>query len=462
MILRNSIQSTAVLGLVCLGILQHELTAQEIEVSKNPTQQNNLWTRSGLDWPSFLGPNRDGKSAEKGLDFAWSDQNPKVIWKVRVGEGYGIGSLAEGRYFHFDRFRDEARLRAFHAETGELLWEFKYPTTYSDMYGFDGGPRSSPVIDEGRVYIHGVEGLLHCLDTKTGQEIWSLDTNEKFGVIQNFFGVGSTPLVYKDLLIVMIGGSPAADREIPFGRLAEVKPNGSGIVAFDKRTGAVRYQTINDLASYASPVVCNFNGRPTGLALTRSGLFSFNPDTGEVGFEFPFRARKYESVNASTPVVSGSQILLTESYGPGGVLLDSTEDPPKPVWADDGGRDRALACHWNTPIIVDGYAYGSSGEKTAQAMLRCVRLTDGQVMWEQPRLTRCSLTLVDGHLICLCEDGRLFSFQPDPTQFIPIGEVQSEDIRLVYPCWANPVVSHGYLYVRGKAFVWCLDISKKP
>lgn len=461
MIFRHSLGSTVVLWLV-LGILPHELTAQDVEESKKTTQPKNLWTRSGLDWPSFLGPNRDGKSAEKGLHFAWSEEAPKVVWKARVGEGYGIGSLADGRYFHFDRFRDEARLRAFHAENGTLLWEFKYPTDYSDMYGFDGGPRSSPVIDEGRVYVHGVEGMLYCLDVVTGQEIWSLNTNEKFGVIQNFFGVGSTPLIYKDLLIVMIGGSPPADREIPFGRLAEVNPNSSAIVAFDKRTGEIRYQTINDLASYASPVVQNLNGRATGLAFTRSGLFSFNPDTGEVGFEFPYRARKYESVNASTPVVLGSQILLTESYGPGGVLLDSTKQPPQPIWADDGGRNRALACHWNTPIVVDGYAYGSSGEKTPQATLRCVRLSDGEVMWEQPRLTRCSLILVDGHFICLCEDGRLFCFQPDPTRFSPLGELFSDDVRLVYPCWANPVVSHGYLYVRGKAFVWCLDISKEP
>lgn len=167
-------------------------------------------------------------------------------------------------------------------------------------------------------------------------------------------------------------------------------------------------------------------------------------------------------MNASTPVILGSKILLTESYGPGGVLLDSTNDPPKPIWADDGGRERALACHWNTPIVVDGYAYGSSGEKTAQAMLRCVRLEDGKVMWEQPRLTRCSLALADGHLICLCEDGRLFCFKPDPSQLSLVGEVQIDDMRLVYPCWANPVVSHGYLYVRGKSFVWCLDISGKP
>ena len=435
--------------------------AQETDLSKSSEQTQSLWSRSGLDWPSFLGPERNGKSAETGLRFDWGERPPQVVWSQRIGEGYGSGVVANGRYFHFDRVADEARLRAFHAETGALLWEFNYPTEYTDMYGFDGGPRGSPVVDGKRVYFHGVEGMLYCVNAETGKEVWRCDTAEKFGVIQNFFGAGSTPLVHKDLLITMVGGSPAESQAVPFGRLAEVKPDGNGIVAFDKFTGEVRYASINDLASYASPVIAELNGKATGLAFLRSGLASFDPDSGEVGFQYPFRARKFESVNASTPVVTGNTVLITESYGPGGALLDVQNGLPKAVWADQGGRDQSLACHWNTPIVVDGYAYASSGEKQSRAMLRCVRMSDGQVMWEEPGLTRSSLTLVDGQLICLCENGRLFAFKPDPNGFQVSTEMDVEGLRLLYPCWASPIISHGYLYVRGKSKIWCLDISQQ-
>ena len=74
-------------------------------------------------------------------------------------------------------------------------------------------------------------------------------TAAEFGVIQNFFGVGSTPLIYEDLLITMIGGSPEESQSVPRGQLDRVQPDASGIVAFDRLTGEVRYRTINDLAS---------------------------------------------------------------------------------------------------------------------------------------------------------------------------------------------------------------------
>ncbi|MDG2468754.1 MAG: PQQ-binding-like beta-propeller repeat protein [Pirellulaceae bacterium] len=433
--------------------------AQESSSSKSAAPSGGLWSRPGLDWPSFLGPERNGKSAETDLRFDWAERPPQVVWSQRVGEGYGSGAVANGRYFHFDRTRDQARLRAFHAENGELLWEFSYPTSYTDMYGFDGGPRGSPVVDGDRVYIHGVEGMLYCINAETGKEVWRVDTAEEFGVVQNFFGAGSTPLVHKDLLITMVGGSPPESRSVPFGRLAEVKPNGNGIVAFDKLTGEVRYVSVNDLASYASPVIGEINGKATGLAFMRSGLVAFDPDSGEVGFEFPFRARKFESVNASTPIITNGKVLITESYGLGGALLEIKDGVPDVIWADQGGRNQALACHWNTPIVVDGYAYASSGEKQSQAMLRCVRMSDGHVMWDEPGLTRSSLTLADDHLICLCENGKLFAFKPDPNAFQVTTQIDVSDLRLLYPCWASPIVSHGYLYVRGKSKVWCLDIA---
>ena len=435
--------------------------AEEPAASESDAGIESLWTRDGWDWPSFLGPDRDGKSAEKDIAWGWSTQAPQLVWSQRIGEGYAMGSVAAGRYFHFDRDQGQGRLRVFHAETGKLLWQFQYPTDYTDMYGFDGGPRASPVVDRDRVYLLGAEGWLHCLQAADGQKIWDVNTTEEFGVVQNFFGVGSTPLIYKDLLITMVGGSPPASSKLPAGRLAEVQPNGTGIVAFDKFTGAVRYQTINDLASYASPVVVNLQGRSTGLAFLRSGLFAFDPDSGQAGFEFPWRAKKLESVNASTPVLEESQVLITESYGPGAAFLQVQDGQPKPVWQDQGERDRRLACHWNTPILVDGYAYASTGEKQSTALLRCLRLRDGKVMWEEPGLSRSSLTYVDGQLICLTETGRLFHFRPNPESFEIEGEAEISGLRLLFPCWAAPIVSHGYLYVRGKSQVVCLDIRSR-
>jgi len=427
--------------------------------ASNPERSN----QRAEDWPGFLGLHRDGKSPETGLNWAWKDAQPKTVWSRPLRGGYGIGSVANGKYFQLDGNGTQASLICLKAETGEELWNFEYRMEYEDMYGFDNGPRCSPVIDEDRVYILGVEGMLHCLKAETGEKIWEVDTTSKFHVMQNFFGVGSSPVVHGDLLIVMVGGSPADAPPLRPGQLDEAKPAGSAIVAFDKRTGEIRYTSIDDLASYASPVIATINDRLTGLAFCRNELHAFDPGTGKPLWSFPWRARKYESVNASTPVVSGDRVLITESYGPGGVLLDVSGEKPAMVWQDENIRNQRLSCHWCTPIVVDGFAYACHGENVNGAELRCIELATGEIKWSQAGLGRCSLTYADGQLVCMADSGSLFVVRANPeqfeltTQYLPV----NRDSAFAPPCYAAPILSHGLLYVRDARRVTCLDLRTR-
>src|SRR5206468_447621 len=101
---------------------------------------------------------------------------------------------------------DKARLTCMNSLNGAEDWRFEYPTSYRDHYNYNNGPRACPVVDGNLVFIHGVEGMLHCIDARNGSVVWKLDTRGEFGIIQNFFGVGSTPVVEGDLLIVQVGG----------------------------------------------------------------------------------------------------------------------------------------------------------------------------------------------------------------------------------------------------------------
>jgi len=101
----------------------------------------------GADWPRFLGPTGDGKSPETGIFTDWGQAGPPVVWHRRLGESYDIGTVSRGRYYQFDRVGDRAVLDCLDAETGELLWEFGYPTDYVDHYNYNGGPRCSPIVD---------------------------------------------------------------------------------------------------------------------------------------------------------------------------------------------------------------------------------------------------------------------------------------------------------------------------
>ena len=99
-----------------------------------------------FNWPCFLGPNGDGKSPEKGILTDWPEAGPPVVWTRILGISYGIGSVSRGRYYQFDRHGDQARLSCLDARSGKFLWKFEYPTDYVDHYGYNNGPRCSPVV----------------------------------------------------------------------------------------------------------------------------------------------------------------------------------------------------------------------------------------------------------------------------------------------------------------------------
>lgn len=412
---------------------------------------------AGADWPTLLGPTRDGVSPETGILAPWPKDGLRKLWDCRLGLGYAPPVVAAGRLYHFDRFGGDNRLTCRDAATGKELWAYSYPTVYEDFYGYDPGPRACPVVDGDRVYVYGPEGLLACVGTD-GKERWKLDTAEKYHVHQNFFGVGSVPVVHGDLLLAAVGGSPPGRRPID---LRDAKPDGTCVVAFDKLTGAEKWRTGQDLASYSSPVVKTVGGKPTGLYFARGGLFAFDPQTGAERFRFPWRSKLEESVNAANPAVIDDKVLLTECYGPGAVLLDLKGGKPAVVWSDaDKDRlEQSLRCHWNTPVVKDGFVYGSSGRHDNEADIRCVELATGDVRWTQRRTYRCSLTLVDGHLVCLSEYGELSLLKATPAKYEAVSQSRASDLQ--YPCWAPPVVSDGRLYVRGKGRLVCLELIPK-
>jgi len=425
--------------------------------------------QQGVDWPTFLGADRNGRSTETAILTRWPQNGPRLLWAVATGEGYSGPTVANGRLFLFDRQGDQARLRAFDRETGRELWRSQYPMEYEDYYDYSNGPRASPVIDGDTVYTFGVAGRLRSYSAADGKLLWDVDTTERFGVVKNFFGVGSTPVVEGDLLIVPVGGSPAGSPKIHSG---EVEGNGSGIVAFDKRTGEVRYQVSDELASYASPVVTTIDGRRWGFAFMRGGLLGFEPATGRIDFHYPWRSKVLESVNASTPIVVGDTVFISETYGPGSSLIRVRPGGYDVVWKDPR-RGKALETHWNTPVYHDGYLYASSGRNTGNAEMRCVEHATGKVMWSEPKLKRSTLLFADGHLLVLGEYGMLRLIEATPEAYRVVAEADLHAVTtrlpgangtpretplLSFPSWNAPVLSHGILYLRGKETLLALEL----
>ncbi len=424
-----------------------------------------LFSSTGVaeDWPGFLGPRRDGSSAEINIAERWQGEHPPVRWILEVGEGYSTPAITRGVVYDFDRESDRVRLSAYSSADGALLWRTEHPTRYTDYYGYSTGPRATPLVDGDRIYTYGVDGWLRSHDRADGSLLWEVDTVRRYGVVQNFFGVASSPWIEGDLLLVAIGGSPPGSPSIHSG---EVVGYGSTLVAFDKHSGDERWRSGNQLASYSSPIVATVDGRRLGLYFARGGLMGFAPDNGRQEFFYPWRAPRLESVNGATPVVSGNQVLITESYGPGASLLEIDRSSYRVLWKDELESRPRLASHWSTPVLVDGHIYASSGEKSGSAELVCIEWKSGEVRWRERGLRRSTLVSAGNHLIVLTEYGELLLVRADPRRFDPIARSRPTDAEgrplLPYPAWGPPSLSDGVLYLKADRRLVAMELAPGP
>lgn len=450
------------------------------------------------DWPRFLGPRGDNTSVETGLLDRFPTNGVPIVWEKKVGTGYSAPSVFGGQLVLHHCLGGEEIVESFDAANGKPAWRYAYPSSFTDPYGYNNGPRCTPLLTSNRCYTFGAEGKLLCLDRQTGRVVWQRDTAKDWSVPEAFFGVGSTPLLEGDKLIVMIGGQPNA-----------------GVVALDAATGKTIWENVGQTnwtgvttlgwraerpyewtgvekqASYASPIAATIHGQRHVFCFMRQGLVSLNPTNGAVNFSRWFQSIASDSVNAMVPVIQNDLVLISAAYyRVGAVLLRVKPDGKsfEEVWRipqhplDMRDRDTAsgrwkqpvLEVHWNTPVLHNGFLYAYSGRNEPDATFRCVEFKTAQLMWSrderwahpppnakaQPNVFgRGSAILADSKLITLGEGGLLGLFKPDSKECIELSRWQVPS--LFYPCWAAPILANKKLYLRSEEALVCLDLGKR-
>jgi outer membrane protein assembly factor BamB len=382
------------------------------------------------DWPQYLGPTRNGVYVGP-LNGKWPAAGPRQVWKKAVGAGLSGPVIVDGKAILFHRVGDREVVEALNAATGATIWQYGYPTTYRDDFGFDEGPRAVPVVSGGIVYTFGAEGQLHAVDVATGKRVWSEDTMRRFEVAKNFFGAAGSPLVDDGRVLVNTGGKDA------------------GIVAFDAKTGAVLWKATSDGASYSSGVTATIGGTKQAIFLTRNGIVVLDPATGRVKNQVAWRSRSAASVNVATPLVAGDELFVSAEYGPGAGVFKLDGALTK-VWASD----EALSTHYATAVIRDGILYGYHGRQEFGPSLRAVDLHTGKVRWNVEQFRGGSITLAGDRLVLIRESGELVIAAATPEAYRPLAKAQ----LLPGVVRAFPALSDGFLYVRNEQTLACFDL----
>jgi len=190
------------------------------------------------DWPQFLGPHANGVSDETGLLDKWPTNGLRLIWERKIGTGYGAPSVRGELLVFQHRVGDDEIVEALESSTGKSVWKYSYPSHFVDPYGYNNGPRSSPLLTAERCYAFGAEGKLVCLELRTGKLVWQRDTAADWTVPPAFFGVGSSPIIESGLLIVMVGGQPNSD-----------------VVALDPATGKTVWESVGEKNWEGQPMI---------------------------------------------------------------------------------------------------------------------------------------------------------------------------------------------------------------
>ena len=425
-------------------------------------------------WPQWRGPGGQGISTEKNLPTEWSpatDGKPAVniTWKTEIpGRGHSSpivagnlvfvttaikGEEVPGRkapvhldfqkqpgYLHPDavdvEFKHTLKVYAIDASTGKIAWE----RTAYDGVMFDDRHRkntyasSTMATDGERAYAFFESLGLYAYDFK-GNLAWKKDLGP---IIKAGLGPGTSPIVYKDLLILQ------CDQEMG---------DGSFIIALNRKNGEEVWRVNrSNRRSWATPLVVNSGSRDELIASGAEAVIAYDPATGRE----LWRANGTQSHPIPSPVTTKGLIFLTAGSsakvvmamrpGGSGDLKDAAETL---VWRYNKG-----AAYVPSPIAVGDYLYLVSDA----GLMTCLDAVTGERKYEGGRVPVpgaffASPVAFDDKILLTSEDGDSFVVKAGPVHEVlrtnSVGE----------PVYTSPAIANGTIYIRGARHLFAI---RKP
>ena len=387
----------------------------------------------GADWPSFLGPTRNGVSSEQGLVFKWEDDVPKKLWSAETGAGYSSIVVGNGRVYTVGNKDGKNTVYCFHAKNGSSLWTFTYPCDKAAKY-FDGGSRGTPCLDGEMLFSLSHEGELFALEVQTGKVKWTKHLIKDLGGRRPTWGFSGCPLVAGKHLILETGASKGS------------------LVSLNKNTGQVLWRSGSSEAGYASPML-RLNDPKQGLVFNRSGLLGFNVSDGKLIFQYIHKTRY--GVNAAQPVDLGDFALISSGYAKGAALIDLRGTKPSSKWESE-----EVACQMSGGVRKGDHYYaihGQTGGRARHATLRCMEIATGKILWEKVGFGVGTVIRVDTTLVILSDQGELVLVSADPSSYRELARFHVLRGREI---WSPPTYANGLLYCRNKeGTLVCLQLG---
>jgi outer membrane protein assembly factor BamB len=348
-----------------------------------------VWTPvSAQDWSQWRGPNRDGVVATSAVPAAWPEAL-KPGWKLTVGVGHASPVVAGGRVIVFARQEEREVVTAVDLATGKIAWQEGYdaPYTVNPIAKVHGpGPKSTPVVANGKIYTLGIAEILSCYDVATGKLAWRKSFGDQYKSTSPDFGTAASPLVDRGLLIVHVGTS------------------GQGaLTAFDAATGDVKWRWTGDGPSYVSPIVVEFGGTRQVVTQSQSSIVSVAEDSGKPLWSIPFTTPYVQ--NIVTPLLY-KDLLIFSGLNQGVMAVRPARKGDAWV-AETVWRNTDVGMYMNSPILSGDLLFGLSHKNKGQFF--CLEAGSGKTAWMgEPRQgDNAAMVLAGAFVVSLTSDGDL-------------------------------------------------------
>ena len=401
------------------------------------------------DWPQWRGPNRDGVWTETGILQAFPGEGLKVRWRAPVGPGWSSPVVAGGRVYltdmRLEKPRAWERMQCFEESTGKALWSREYELVYPDwafIPEHGGGPATTSIVEEGRIYWLGRNGQVDCLNARKGKVIWEIQLGREYEIAE--LSCRGSPLIDGNLLIVFTGAKP-----------------GACVIALDKRTGREVWKALDDSVSNSSPVIITAGGKRQLIVWTDNAVNSLNPETGETWWRLPMTTSNNDSI--PTPVIQKNRLLIS------GLMLELDNNKPEARvrWPETMAASKRLLSNTSNPLLQGDYVYSakSSGE------LVCLEAATGKQVWGTTNVTELKF----GASIHLTPNGNATFLFTDEGNFIlarltPDGYREIGRVHLLKPtsvlgarrlAWVPPSYANRCIFARNDEELICASLEAR-
>jgi outer membrane protein assembly factor BamB len=309
----------------------------------------------------------------------------------------------------------------YDADFGTEIWKTELEARLEDPMGGP-GPRATPTLADGALYVTGSTGHFLRLNALTGAIVWQKDLNQVAGSKQPMWGYSASPLVAGPVVIVYGGG--AGDK---------------GLLAFDTASGDLRWSAPCPINSYGSPQMNKLLGEDCLVMLTADGLELLDPATGKTRLEYEWKIPQYRALQAH--VIAPDRILLPTGMNMGTRAIRVEKGDGDQLRATELWTSRQLKPDFADLVSYQGYAYGNDG-----GLLTCIDLQMGERKWKGGRYGKGQILLLEnsGMLLILSEQGKVALVAAEPGAYREVTSFQALEGKT----WNHPVLVGDRLYVR--------------